>query len=195
MSGVAGECRRDGEALGRCERIAPAVAEGERGRLDGCRRDRQQRRAVFHQPLVRLAGAVPLEQGEFGMVQRAALAIAKHAGEGEDPRLACRQQPLAGELRRRVQVERRALSGRRRKLGRKGVQMGLVAGRDLQGRGLDLDEALVAEPAAHGFGYPAARHEERPPVGMDVRHPPGGGRIAQFGASARSIRPQSNGWP
>ena len=46
--------------------------------------------------------------------------------------------------------------------------MGLVAGRDLQDRGLDLDEAPAAEPAADGVGDPAARQQERPAVGMDV---------------------------
>ena len=55
-------------------------------------------------------------------------------------RLAGRQQLLAGELRRGVQIERRARPVRPDRLGREGVQMRLVAGRDLQRRRFDLDE-------------------------------------------------------
>ena len=75
------------------------------------------------------------------MVQRPALAVAEHAGEGEDPRLAGGQELLAGELRRGVQIAPAAGAVGRGELGREGVQMGLVARRDLQRRGLDLEEA------------------------------------------------------
>ena len=78
------------------------------------RRQREQRRAIGHQRVVGLVGAIPFEHREFGMVQRAALAVAKHAGELEDPPLARRQQLLAGEFRRGVQIEPRALARRAR---------------------------------------------------------------------------------
>ena len=60
--------------------------------------------------LVGLVGPVPLQHGELGMVQRPALAVAEHPGEIEDLRLAGRQQLLAGEFRRGVQVARRRVA-------------------------------------------------------------------------------------
>ena len=74
------------------------------------------------------------------MMQRPALAVAEHAGEVEDPPLAGRQQLLAGEFRRGVQISGVRSPSGRHQLGREGMQMGLVAGRDLQDRRLDLDE-------------------------------------------------------
>ena len=59
--------------------------------------------------------------------------------------------------------------------------MGLVARRDLQRPGLDLDEILRGKLAAQRRNDAAARQQERPAVGMDVRGPKrrcggGGGR-------------------
>ena len=103
-------------------------------------------------------------------MQRAALAIAEHAREIEDARLAGRQQLLAGEFRRGVQIERPPLAVRRDQLGREGMQMRLVAGRDLQRRGLDLDEAAARanqprnarrDPAPRASRKAGARHGRR----------------------------------
>ena len=95
------------------------------GRL---RRQRQDRRAVGHQRLVRLAGAIPFDQREFRMMQRAALAVAEHPGELEDAALAGGQQLLAGEFRRGAQIKRRdARRPGAASVGGEGVQMGLVA--------------------------------------------------------------------
>jgi hypothetical protein len=65
------------------------------------------------------------------MMQRPALAVSPHLGEVEDAPFPRRQQLLAGELGRGVQVERRALAGLSDQLGGEGVQVGLVAGREL----------------------------------------------------------------
>ena len=81
------------------------------------------------------------------MVQSPALAVAEHAREIEDARLARRQQLLAGEFRRGAQVQRGSLAARSDQLGGEGMQMGLVAGRDLQGRGLHLHEIVGGEPS------------------------------------------------
>ena len=52
--------------------------------------------------------------------------------------------------------------------------MRLVARRDLQGGGLDLDEVLRRRTSARNAAVIAvARQQERPPVGMDVGRPPG----------------------
>jgi hypothetical protein len=109
------------------------------------------------------------------VVQGAALAVAPHPGEVEDLPLAGGQQLLAGELRRGVQVERRALSVRGDDLSRKGVQVRLVAGGDLQGGGLHLDEVLRLEPAAQGRLDAVARQQARATLGVAVGSPPGTG--------------------
>ncbi len=58
-------------------------------------------------------GAVPFDQRELGMVQRAALAVPEDTGELEHPRFAGGEQLLAGKFRRGAQIKRRALAGGR----------------------------------------------------------------------------------
>jgi hypothetical protein len=89
---------RHREALGGCERVGGAPAERDPLGPGGARRNGEQRRTVIHHGLVGLMGPVPFQQGEFGMVQRAALAVAKHTGELEDPALAGGEQFLGGEF-------------------------------------------------------------------------------------------------
>ena len=120
-------------------------------------RQRQDLGAIVHQRLVGLARAIPFEHGELGMMQGAALAVAEHVGEGENAPLAGRQQLLAGEFRRGVQIELLRLAVRPDQLGREGVQMRLVAGRDLQRSAFDLDEAARVE-LARSAAMRRARH-------------------------------------
>ena len=61
--------------------------------------------------------------------------------------------------------------------GGEGVQVRLVAGADLQGGGVDLDEVAVCQPAAQGGLDAVARQKHRPAVGMAGGVPPHGGRI------------------
>ena len=61
--------------------------------------------------------------------------------------------------------------------------MGLVARRDLQGAGLDLDEILRRKPGAQRRNDAAARQQDRPPVGVDVRAQKG----EAAGASVRHV--------
>ena len=105
------------------------------------------------------------------MMQRAALAVAEGAGEFEDARLARRQELLAGELRRGAQVERLPLAAGPDQLGGEGMQMGLVAGGDLQDRGFHFDEVPSAKPSPHGRRDAVAAQQQRPSVGMDIRPP------------------------
>ena len=100
------------------------------------------------------------------MVQRAALAVAERAGELDDARLARRQKLLAGELGRGAQIKPLALARRRDQVAGEGVQMGLVAGRDRQRTGLDLDEVARGEELPQRRRDPRPPEQERPPVGM-----------------------------
>src|ERR1700687_5401184 len=51
------------------------------------------------------------------------------------------------------------------------MQMGLVAGRDLQRSGLHLDEIALTEPSPYGCGNPPPRQQHGPAVGMGVGVP------------------------
>ncbi len=139
----------------------------------------QKRHAIRHQGRIRLAGAIPFDHREFGMVQRAALAIAKHFGEFDDAPFARGQQFLAGEFRRSTQIKRRRTTVRRPECGREGMQMRLVARRDLQRPGLDLDKVIAGKPGPQRHHDPAPRQQDRPAVGVNMRGPKGRG-IGRF---------------
>ena len=111
------------------------------------------------------------------MVQRPALAVAEHMGDAENSRLAGRQQLLAGELRRGVEIERRARAAGRRPA-RSRRRAGAPRCRaNLQRRGLDLEEAAPAKPVPQRRQDAAARQQERPPVGVDSRSHQGEGSV------------------
>src|SRR5262249_61483240 len=122
------------------ERTDCAIAEGDPRRPRRLGRERKYRSAVLHQRLARLLGPIPFEHGEFGMMQRAALAIAKGAGELDDPSLAGRQKFLAGEFGRGAQIKARASAGWRHQVCPECMEMGFIAWRKDQRRSLDLDE-------------------------------------------------------
>jgi hypothetical protein len=106
------------------------------------------------------------------MMQGAALAIAEDRREGEDLPFSRGEQLLAGKLRRGVEVERllRAVGGDQLRC--KAMQVGFVAGRELQRGGFDLYETLRLEPAPDGGLDTAARQEKRPLVCVPVWAPP-----------------------
>ena len=70
-------------------------------------------------------------------------------------------------------------------LGRKAVQVRLVAGRDLQGGRFHLDEAFRLEEAPERCDDAIARQQEGAAVGMHVRLPP----KRQFSVALHCIRP------
>jgi len=107
------------------------------------------------------------------MVQRAPLAIAEYGREGEDALLAGRQQLLAGELGRGVEIKRVLGAVRIDERGAEGVQMGLIARRGLQNTRVDFDKALRLEPAADRGYDPPSRQQESAPIGMVLWVPPG----------------------
>ena len=75
--------------------------------------------------------------------------------------------------------KRRGLARGGQGLGGEGVQVRLVAGRDLQGGRLDLLEAPRLEPGAEGPRDPVTRQKKRATVGVDAGAPPGRGGIGQ----------------
>ena len=157
---------RSGAANGLCR----AVAEAELPRARGLCSGRYHRHAIVHEQLVGAVRPVPFEHGKFRMVQHAALTIAVAARELEDPPLASRQKLLAGEFRRGPQIALVPARGRGQ-LGPHRVDMGLVARRHLERRGLDLHEFQRREQVAHGPGDRAPQHQERAALGMGVRSP------------------------
>ncbi len=78
------------------------------------------------------------------MMQRAALAVAEDVGEAENAFLARGQQFLGREFGRRMKIEARGAALRPDKPGSESRDMRLVAGRNLQDRGIDLDKAARA---------------------------------------------------
>ena len=90
--------------LGLGEGVGGAAAKCQLPRSRRACRGAQERDAIAHQRLIRFAGAIPFDEREFGMMQRAALAIAKHLGEFDDAPLARGQQFFAGEFRRGAQI-------------------------------------------------------------------------------------------
>ena len=106
---------------------------------------RQDIGALVHQLGVVGTGLVPLEHGEFGLVEIPQLAVPVAAGERKDFRLAGGQEFFAGKLGRRVQIKRGAGSWYCIERGLERVQMGFVARGDLQSRCFDLDVTLVFE--------------------------------------------------
>ena len=79
-------------------------------------------------------------------MQIAAFPVAKHPRKLENLLLSGGQQFLAGKFRRRPQVARGAGTVGACKFGARRMQVGLIAGGDLQDSGLDLDKALLLEP-------------------------------------------------
>ncbi len=106
------------------------------------------------------------------MVQRPPLAVAPHPREIKDRRLARRQQRLGRELRRRVQIQRRAAPIRRHRLGNESMQMRFVTWRHLQRRRLHLRESAALKPPGNQLPNQPPGHQERPPIGMTLRRPP-----------------------
>jgi hypothetical protein len=129
--------------------------------------------AVGHDRIIGRIGAVPFQHGEFGKMQIAAFPVAKHPRKLENFLLSGGQQFLAGEFRRRPQVPCRAPAVDAGKFRAGRMQMGLIAGGDLQNSGLDLDKALLVEPCPDRPRNGAARRQEWPDVGVPRGGPPG----------------------
>jgi len=95
---------------------------------------------------------------------------------GEDPRHPAGQQLLHRELGRAVQPAFALLAVGQLPGGREAGEMDLGAGRGLQDRRLDLDEAFGREPLPQRRLYPGAhlevRQAPREPVGTPFVHAP-----------------------
>jgi hypothetical protein len=125
------------------------------------------------------AGTIPFEHGEFGMMDRGALAVAEDMGELENARQPRRQQFFHRKFRRCVEIERPAgLLVGGDQFGGEGHQMRLQPRADLQGRRFNLEEVPLGEEGPCGGGQARTQFEHRTAAGEDIRPPPGwrGGR-------------------
>ena len=168
---MAFERLRHRHPLRRGVRVDALAAERELRGAGRARRFGQQLRAIVHQRLIGFVRPVPFQHGEFGMMQRAPLAVTERAGEFEDARFARRQELLAGELRRGPQVKRLPLAAGPDQLGGEGMQMGLVAGGNLERGGFHFDEIVAGKPGPHGGGDRPTRPQEGLTAGMDSGKP------------------------
>ena len=124
------------------------------------------------------------------MVQCPALAITEHASKIENFGLTGGEQFLAGEFRRGPQIERIPLATRPDQVRGEGMQVGLVAGRDLKGCRFDLDETGTGKPGPQGRGHAAPGLQIGPAGGMRSGQPERGG-FAQINLENRPL-PQEN---
>ena len=162
---MAAEGFRHAEALGRRERVGEtaAVAKGTHPR--GLGRETHEFFAIRHQHGVILFRAIPFQHDEFAGVANARFAIAKDAGEVEDPALAPGEQFLQREFRRRMEIERGLSFIERDRIYCEGVEMGLVARRNLQRCRFEM----AAQRRLDGV----ARQQAGAPVPVAGRQPPG----------------------
>ena len=170
----AGEAREglgDGQALGLGERIGLARRDRSAAlRPPLRRRSAQDLGAVAHQRLVGLAGAIPFQHGEFRVVQRPALAVAVDVGKAGDALLAGRQQLLAGEFRRGVEIERRACC-RRDAISSvaKACRCASLPGETCSVAVSTSMKSRAAKKPRKRRLNPVAAEQEGPAVGMDMR--------------------------
>ena len=121
------------------------------------------------------------------MVQRRALAVAEHMSEGENPLLARRQQLLAGEFRRGMQIKPAFVAPRPDQIHAEGRNMRLIAARDLQRGRLHLDKSLMGEKLPNRRPEQGADLEKGLAVGVNILAHQGEARVivgpsAIFGA-------------
>ncbi len=171
-AGKAVECSRHGQQFRLGKWIGGAAAKRKPSDPGGLRGMGDDDDAVGHHGVIARFGAVPFQHGEFGQMQIAALAVAKHPRKLENLLLAGGQQFLGGEFRRRPQIPRGARPVGVDKFGARRMQMGLVAGGNLQNSGFDLGKTLLVEPCPDGPGDGAARGQKWPDVGVPRGGPP-----------------------
>ncbi len=187
---MAGKGVRDRQPFRLGKGVAIVATKAESVDAGGLRGEHQKIGAIGHQLVIGLAGAIPFQHGEFGMVQRPALAIAPDMREGAEPLFSGGQQLLGGKFRRGVEIEGERPSVDGERLRCEGMQMRLVAGRDLKRRRLHLNEIALGKPEPECGHQPVATHKKGPPVGMDMRLPPGAG--AGHGSVHLSLRANSS---
>src|SRR5436305_52936 len=127
---------------------------------------------------------VPFEHGELGRMQGGALAIAIDAGEIEYAALTRRQQLLAGEFGRGVEIKLDPAAVGLHDIGGNGMKMRLITGRDLQRTAFDFGELALFEPCPDRRLDAIARQEKRPAIGVSFGAPPGRGLLRQEGTVA-----------
>ncbi len=171
-----------GQTFRRLERTRLLAAKGEGLRARDMSSERDECRAIVHETRQGRADPVPLQHRKFRRVQRAALATAEHMRQRVDLDFSGSQQFFHREFRRSVQiaVARGAVRPNHRRF--ESMQMRLVAGRPLQRRRVDFDEALGVEPAADVVRDPRASQERGSANAMTFAVPEGRGEGRTQGA-------------
>ena len=119
-------------------------------------------------------GPIPFEHCEFGRMKRAAFFGPKNPRKVENARFPARNQLFHGKFGRSMEISGRNCPVRLARPDRHGMEMGFVAGRDLDLAAFDFDKSVRLEIGAKGgFDSPACP-EGRSPVGKAVRSPPSG---------------------
>ena len=178
----------DAQPLGLGEGVGLAAAEAQGLRAGLPRGDGEDFAAIVHQHFIRRAGAIPLQHGEFGRVQGAALAVAEDPGQREDPLFAGRQQLLHRKFRRGVQIGGAGGAVRPDDARFKAMQVRFVARRSLENGRLNLDKPLAFEITPQRAGDARARRQPRAAIGVAVFRPDWRGR-SQCGQSVLTAFP------
>ena len=123
---------------------------------------RQNRRAIIHQQLITLIRPIPFQHCEFRMMQRAALAIAEYARKIDNPQ----SHPLPAVFCRRIpakcaDISALSFAARTDQVGGEGMQVCLVARRNLKRRRLDLEKIPLRKPCPQGRRDAGARQQVR----------------------------------
>ena len=92
------ECGGDAQNFRLGERIGAATTKRKPADAGRLRRMRDHHDGIGDHGIVRGIGAVPFQHGEFGQMQVAALPIAKHPRQLENPFLPGGQKLLAGKF-------------------------------------------------------------------------------------------------
>ena len=119
----------------------------------------QQRLGVGEDFEIARVGAVPFEQGEFGVVPAPVFAVARDGAELEDVSIAGGEQALHVQLGGGAQPAGAGGDGVDVRLGRVGGQ---------QDGGVDFEEPAFAEEAAEAIVQPGAQLEDAAPVAQGV---------------------------
>jgi hypothetical protein len=161
-----------GQALGVGEGIAGPLAVAQKRRPRRLCRKPQEADDIGHQHLIALAHPIPFQHGEFRRMARPAFAVAPDMGKAEDPPLARCQQLFHRKFGTGVQIHPPGNPVIADGIHPHGMQVRLIAGADLQGRGVNLQKLPRGQPIPDGRLQTAPRQKRRAAVRVAAWVPP-----------------------